>query len=207
MNNIEFTKLQDPMLSHQARSLYLFFIRPRAEQGLYSAPLGEMIHALHNSSPVCPFTATPQLCTQLMQELQAAGFIAPPTPAARLQGRQYSLPLVEAEMAQLPALPFALHSAWRPSPDFAQTARLAGLDNAEFTEKELRAFISYWQGRPEQRNQHAWERAFAQRLVKYRSARVRPERRAAASPTPQAAHSSGIAEGYVPRELPLPPQP
>lgn len=205
MNNIEFTKLQDRFLSHEARSLYLFFIRPRAERGLYSAPLGEMIMALQNNSPVCPFNASPQICLQLIQELMHCGLMAPASDTERAHGKEYRLPLVEAEMTALPALPFAMHSAWRPSAAFAQTALLAGLDSADFSDQELRAFVSYWQGRPEKRNQHAWERAFAQRLSKNREARVRPQRTPASQAVGTAARVSGVAEGYVPRAIPLPP--
>lgn len=170
MNNAEFAKLQERSLSHQARSLYLFFIRPRAERGIFTAPLGEVTAFLQNNSPVCPFSPVPEQSAQILQELYRCGLLADPDPMQAQQRRQYRLPLVEAEQAELPAMPFHMHSAWRPSTGFAQTALLAGLPDGNFTESELNSFISYWQHRPEQRNQHAWERAFAQRLLKRRQA-------------------------------------
>ena len=59
-----------------------------------------------------------------------------------------------------------MSASWRPGSNFAQTCLMAGLHNADFTENELNAFVSYWAGRHELRNQHAWERAFALRLLK-----------------------------------------
>ncbi len=198
MNNLEFARLQDPQLSHQARSLYLFFICPRAERGLMNAPLSELIYFLQNSSPVCPFSPTPDMAQAVLNELYTAGFLAPADEERRRQGCEYTLPLIEAQQRKLPEPPFAMHAAWRPSAAFAQTALLSGLDGAEFTDKELNAFVSYWQGRPEHRNQHAWERAFAQRLLKYREARVRPERLHAARINQSAQRPRTTAEGYRP---------
>lgn len=183
MNNAEFAKLQDRSLSHQARSLYLFFIRPRAERGIFTAPLGDITAFLQNNSPICPFSPVPEQSAQIMQELYRTGLLGEPAPQQAQQGCQYRLPLVEAEQAELPAMPFSMHSAWRPSAGFAHTALLSGLPDGSFTEGELNGFISYWQHRPEQRNQHAWERAFAQRLLK---------RRHAASGTRASAHAAAF---------------
>ena len=59
-----------------------------------------------------------------------------------------------------------MHSSWRPQANFYQACLLVGLDDCSFTEQDLKAFTSFWSGKHEQRNQIAWERAFATRLLK-----------------------------------------
>ncbi len=195
MNNTEFEKLQQSDLSHEARSLYLFFIRPRAEKGIFYADLGEIISMMHNTSAVCPFAAEPAVCSMLLQELFEAGLLQEATPAEQAQGRQYSLPYFVAESLVLPALPFVMHYSWRPGPAFVQTALLAGLTDADFTENELQSFIAYWSCKPERRNQNAWERAFAQRLKRSREAKVRKGRaQHSTAAGPMAEKASGRAE-------------
>lgn len=195
MNNTEFEKLQQSDLSHEARSLYLFFIRPRAEKGIFYADLGEITAMMHNTSAICPFAADPEICRQLMQELFTAGLLQEATSAEQEQGRQYSLPYFAAEGFTLPALPFVMHQSWRPGPAFAQTALFSGLTDTDFAENELQSFITYWSCKPERRNQNAWERTFAQRLKRSREAKVRKGRAQTGATAGQMAETaSGIAE-------------
>lgn len=210
MNNVEFEKLQDSALSHQARSLYLFYLRPLAEKGIYQAPLSEISHVMFNNSPVCPFAATPEICQALMNELFAVGLLAPPNEREARLGAQYRLPYFETQNFTLPEMPFMMHDAWRPGPAFAQSALLSGLESADFAENELKSFIAYWSCKPERRNQIAWERTFAQRLKRSREARVRRSSAQQASGLRQSAEqvsafgqsaevASGIAQGYTPK--------
>ncbi|WP_295483300.1 DnaT-like ssDNA-binding domain-containing protein [uncultured Succinatimonas sp.] len=170
MNNIEFAKLSDKRLSHEARSLYLFYLRPMAERGLCLIDLPALSLAMETISSVCPFIPTENLITDLLNELNLLGFIEKKTQSDTWQGYSVVLPYFNADTTLLPQKPFAMSASWRPSSNFTQTCLMAGLHSADFTESELNSFISYWSGRHELRNQHAWERAFALRLLKHRSA-------------------------------------
>lgn len=75
MNNIEFAKLNDKRLSHEARSLYLFYLRPMAERGLCLIDLPALSLAMETISLECPFIPTEKLITGLLNELNALGFI------------------------------------------------------------------------------------------------------------------------------------
>ena len=75
MNNIEFAKLSDKRLSHEARSLYLFYLRPMAERGLCLIDLPALSLAMETISSVCPFIPTENLITDLLNELNLLGFI------------------------------------------------------------------------------------------------------------------------------------
>ena len=170
MNNIEFAKLSDKRLSHEARSLYLFYLRPMAERGLCLIDLPALSLAMETISSVCPFIPTENLITDLLNELNLLGFIEKKTQSDTWQGCSVVLPYFNADTTLLPQKPFAMSASWRPSSNFTQTCLMAGLHSADFTESELNSFISYWSGRHELRNQHAWERAFALRLLKHRGA-------------------------------------
>ena len=170
MNNIEFAKLNDKRLSHEARSLYLFYLRPLAERGLCLIDLPALSLAMETVSSVCPFIPTENLITGLLNELKTLGFIEKKGQSATWQGCSVVLPYFNADTSLLPQAPFAMSASWRPGSNFTQTCLMAGLHSADFTESELNSFISYWAGRHELRNQHAWERAFALRLLKRRSA-------------------------------------
>ena len=61
---------------------------------------------------------------------------------------------------------------WKPGPNFTNACYMCGLEDPAYEKADLSAFVSYWCSHLEQRNQTAWERAFAQRLLKKRMARV-----------------------------------
>lgn len=194
MNNIEFAKLNDKRLSHEARSLYLFYLRPLAERGLCLIDLPALSLAMETISLECPFIPTEKLITGLLNELNALGFIKKKEQSDTWQGCNVILPYFSADTTLLPQSPFAMSASWRPGSNFAQTCLMAGLHNADFTENELNAFVSYWAGRHELRNQHAWERAFALRLLKRRSAYISTGQNTPAA-TATAAKAANTAAG------------
>lgn len=170
MNNIEFAKLNDKRLSHEARSLYLFYLRPQAERGVCRIDLSALSLTMETTSSVCPFIPSEQILIDLLNELETLGFIEKKEPTDLWQGCVLNLPYFKADATILPQAPFTMTASWRPGSNFTQTCLMSGLDSADFSESELNSFISYWAGRHELRNQHAWERAFALRLLKRRSA-------------------------------------
>lgn len=172
MTNLELQKLNVGNLSHEARSLYIFWLRPRAEQGLTAISLSEISVCLRNYSQVCPFNPTFAQCSLLLDELEHAGLVEKTASAISWNGAQVRLPLFEEQLQELPERPFNMHAGWRPGPSFPHVAMMSGLDNCTFTPQQLGAFISYWISKPEKRNQAAWERAFVQRLLRQREART-----------------------------------
>ena len=142
MNNIEFAKLSDKRLSHEARSLYLFYLRPMAERGLCLIDLPALSLAMETISSVCPFIPTENLITDLLNELNLLGFIEKKTQSDTWQGCSVVLPYFNADTTLLPQKPFAMSASWRPSSNFTQTCLMAGLHSADFTESELNSFIS-----------------------------------------------------------------
>lgn len=177
MNSAEQSFLLREALSHEARSLYLLYLRPRAEQGQLMISLAEISSYLSTSSSVMPVSASPAFCEQVLNELISHGLITCQDPDAAPFGT-LTLPLFEGELNEVPSVPFMMHAGWRPGAGFIHAARISGLADTTFTETELSSFVAYWQGKPEKRNQIAWERAFCQRLLRQRSARVRAENRA-----------------------------
>ncbi len=181
MNLLEFEKLKGGGLSHLSRSLYMFYLRPQAERGQVFAHLNTLAAALVSESPV---QATPfdlNLTESCLLELETAGLIARENKELSFEGQRLSFPLYSAPLNELPQGPFAMHDGWRPGPSFAKICTLTGLPGAEFDEADLSGFIGYWTGRRELRNQNAWERAFASRLLKKRQPRVSKRQSTASS--------------------------
>ena len=102
MNNIEFAKLSDKRLSHEARSLYLFYLRPMAERGLCLIDLPALSLAMETISSVCPFIPTENLITDLLNELNLLGFIEKKTQSDTWQGCSVVLPYFNADTTLLP---------------------------------------------------------------------------------------------------------
>lgn len=84
----------------------------------------------------------------------------------RWQGAIFSLPLFNLPLVQQPSRPFKMHDAWEPGPGLAYAAHRAGLINYEYSQRDLKEFIAYWQTRPDRKNQMNWELTFIQRLIK-----------------------------------------
>ncbi|MCR5083928.1 MAG: hypothetical protein K6A65_00295, partial [Succinivibrionaceae bacterium] len=160
--------LLSPALSHEARSLYLLFLRPLAERGRIPPDLGPMAGYLSSESPNFPLEAGYDTARAVLGELVAAGL-------ARVTGegeaRHVELTIFERERSALPAEAFAMFQDWRPGPTFADAARAGGLADARFRDQELGGFVRFWLGKRERRTQYAWECTFVERLKRARSAR------------------------------------
>ncbi len=184
MNALELKHLTSGSLSHIARSLYAFFLRPRAERGIRAITLNEASSYLQCTSEVFPTSSDLRIADLALSELEKAGFIRRGDLQKGWDGAVLSFPLYTSELRELPQKPFPMTPSWRPGPGFAEACRACGLEDPSFEERELTAFALYWASRPESRSQFAWERAFAQRLARSRSAKV-PFSRKAQAQVPQ----------------------
>lgn len=170
MTPAELNLLTAPGLSHAARSVYLLLLRLKAEQGPVTVGLQELSLFLSNGSGrICPVPCDEQSCLEIMQELCDRGLLSFDQETFEW-GQSVQLPLFEQSLNDLPALPFAMHSNWRPGPSFAHAATVSGLTDPAFSSQDLSSFISYWKGKLEKRTQIAWERTFCQRLLRLRTA-------------------------------------
>lgn len=202
MNATESARLTQLCLSHEARSLYLLYLRPRIERGIDFFGLNEIASYLENRSESFPVPADPALAQRVMAELEAAGFIARTDRTLPFDGQRLSFPLFASTLDQIPERPFPMTSEWRPGPSFAQACLVCGLADQDFDDHELRAFISYWASKPEKRVQIAWERAFAQRLLKNREAKVTQVKKYA-SKAARRTDAGGIPVAEAPRRTPF----
>lgn len=169
MTSAEFEVLSCKTLSHQSRSLYIFYLRNKAVMGDVFIDYGAMSDALVSTSQYCPFAADSTLIDSLLHELEYHGLVA--FKDCQIQGcvqRVIILPYLELEKKALPQKPFIMHSSWRPGPSFIHAAKVSGLMDPSFSEKDLQSFIAYWSQKAESRNQAAWERAFVLRLKRIR---------------------------------------
>ncbi len=182
MNAVEMKHLTDPGLSHIARSLYALYFRPRLERGVKTVNLGEVAGYLGTSSKAFPTSTDLRVAVLALTELESAGFIARQSPDVSWEGCEPEYPYFASELALIPSRPFQLTSKWRPGPAFGDACLACGLENPAYTDKELAAFIAYWSSKPEARPQAGWERAFAQRLMKSREARVARVKQSPAAP-------------------------
>jgi DNA replication protein DnaT len=193
MNALELKQLTQGGASHIARSLYAFYLRPRAERGIAAVTLNEVSCYLQCDSPCFPTSSDLRIAELALDELEQQGFIRRVKKDAPWDGAEIELPLFTAELRSVPQLPFQMTSSWRPGPSFPEACRACGLADPAFEEQELSAFTVYWASRPEKRSQIAWERAFAQRLARQRSARVaRKGRQGAEKPS-----SASAAKPYT----------
>lgn len=187
MNALELKHLTQGSLSHIARSLYAFFLRPRAERGIRTVTLNEASSYLQCTSEAFPTSSDLRIASLALTELEQAGFIRREDPSRDWDGAVLAFPLYTSELRTLPQKPFPMAPSWRPGPGFAEACRACGLEEPSFEERELNAFTLYWSSRPESRSQFAWERAFAQRLARSRSAKVPFSRKAQAQSPVQGA--------------------
>lgn len=176
MNITELNTLNKKEISHIARSLYTFYLRPQAEQNHCIIDLTSITSYLFTSSENFKTVANFEIAVQVLEELEKYSLIKRTSEDSPWQGATYTLPLFVAEINNLPAPPFAMKLSWRPSASFSQACLLVGLTDSSFTETDLKAFTRYWAGRNETRNQVSWERAFAQRLLKGHEPTVRRAR-------------------------------
>ena len=173
MNALEIQYLNKSNLSHIARSLYMLYLRPRAEQNQCLTDLSSIASYLSSDSTYFPTTPTSEIACLVLDELAHTGLIKTANEEASWQGNTFILPLFIKEIEELPSKPFYMTNSWRPTASFHEACVLCGLAESTFTEAELKAFTSYWSSKHESRNQVAWERAFAQRLLKQKVSTVK----------------------------------
>ncbi|MGN1282111.1 MAG: DnaT-like ssDNA-binding domain-containing protein [Succinivibrio sp.] len=186
MNASELIKLNSKSLSHIARSLYILLLRNKAEQKKNIIDLVEIADFLYTDSQNFKTTASLEIAVLVLDELEKNGLIEKQSVSNQAenndipwQGCTFTLPLFIQDNDTLPSVPFSMNTSWRPGSTFAQSCILCGLSDPSFTQGELTAFTSYWAGRHEMRNQTAWERAFALRLLKSRTALVKKAKKTA----------------------------
>ena len=173
MNALEIQYLNKSNLSHIARSLYMLYLRPRAEQNQCLTDLSSIASYLSSDSTYFPTTPNFEIACLVLDELEHTGLIKKENEEASWQGNTFILPLFIKEIEELPSKPFYMTNSWRPTASFHEACVLCGLAESTFTEAELKAFTSYWASKHESRNQVAWERAFAQRLLKQKVSTVK----------------------------------
>ena len=173
MNAVELTHLTRHDLSHLARSLYAFFISPRLERGITRLSLNEVLSYLENDSAIFPTSGDMRIAMLVLTELEHAGFIKRTDKNAPYEGQKLSYPFFSTPLENIPERPFAMTTSWKTGPSFSQNCMICGLEDSNYTDQELKAFCVYWSSKNEMRSQTAWERAFAQRLMKARQAKAK----------------------------------
>ncbi len=181
LNRAEFNQLQSRMLSHMARSMYVFYIQPQARQGHSIIDPIDLSNKLISNSMAMPCSPTIYDIEAALNELEQNGLIRRLNPNLPWQNASIVLPLFARELANVPQPPFRMFASWEPGPGFKDTALLAGLAEFSYRDHELRTFINYWMTTTSEQTQSSWERAFIKRLLKMRSAAemssLRPNRR------------------------------
>ena len=173
MSPQEFLLLNQPRLSHPARTLYCLHLRRLATQQqpvLINYP--ELGRALAVEDPLViggfSYQVTARQLTQLFDELMEAGLIQLPAIAASSEHyhQQYvTLPLLASQAAPLAQPAFAMHTEWQPDHQFVGICQLCGLIDPHYDEEERGEFIAYWLGRPERfATQHQWMMKFVKML-------------------------------------------
>ena len=173
MNAVELAHLTRHDLSHLSRSLYAFFISPRLERGIMTLSMNEVLSYLENTSAIFPTSGDMRIALLALTELEHAGFIKRSDNKASYEGQELSFPFFSAPLEMIPERPFNMTTDWKPGPSFIQSCMICGLEDSNYSDQELRAFCVYWSSKAEERSQTAWERAFAQRLMKSRQAKAR----------------------------------
>lgn len=173
LNQAEFNQLQSSLLSHMARSLYIFYLQPQArQQNQVSINLPYLASKLTSQSSFSPSSPSLKDVAHALNELEQHNLIARSHPEQNWQNTQISFPLFEASLKLVPQRPFAINSEWLPGPNFRYAALNAGLIDYQYTTEELTEFINYWSERHDLRTQSGWERLFIRRLIKIHTATV-----------------------------------
>lgn len=172
MNQTEIKYLTDKRLSHAARSLYAFFLKPNFEQNKKHIDLVAVVNYLNTESKNFKTSIDYERAALLLKELEDLNLIKRDDLSSAWHGAQITLPYYVIEGNTLPDAVFAMRPDWKPGPNFTNACYMCGLEDPAYEKADLSAFVSYWCSHLEQRNQTAWERAFAQRLLKKRMARV-----------------------------------
>lgn len=172
MNLIEQKYLTSAHTSHIARSVYVFFLKPNFEQNQKCIDLVALVNYLNTESAYFKTSANFEIAGLILKELEQIGLVKRINPDLPWHDSEFTLPYYVQESLNAPDKAFAMTLSWKPGPNFKDACFLCGLEDPTYQSSELKAFTSYWCAHLEQRNQTAWERAFAQRLLKKRIAKV-----------------------------------
>ena len=170
----ELRLLGAPGLSHEARSLYLLFIRPFALNGKAMLDLRDLQAHMSVSDSRSPggYSYRPDDGTlqELLFELTGHGLVTRAHDKDGLfeDGETVFLPAADCSLTAEGRKPdlrlFPISENWRPSDRFPATAVKMGLDGSDWSERELADFIaSAWaDGRVQSASR--WDVAFARFL-------------------------------------------
>lgn len=172
LNRAEFAQLQSTLLSHMARTLYIFYIQPIARSGQMIVDPIAMTKQLISISSYAPCNPSLKDVEQALLELEQINLIKRAPGTISWQGAHVILPLFVMETNFVPSRPFQMFPSWQPSASYPTVALQAGLIDYHYQDHELQSFISFWITRTLSRNQQAWERSFVMRLLKVRSAQT-----------------------------------
>lgn len=177
MSPQEYLLLNQPQLSHPARTLYILHLR---KSGLQSQPVypnyPDLGRALAVTDPSAPngfsFQVTGKQLTHLFNELSVAGLIN----VEQLEDdenhfhlKPVFLPLLNKSTLPIRQQAFAMYVTWKPDESFQQLCQLCGLIDTHYNEAELGEFIAYWLGQPEKYStQHQWMMKFIKMLKNQR---------------------------------------
>lgn len=170
LNRAEFNQLKSPVLSHLARTMYIFYLRPQAPQGSMQVDPMALTSDLVSHSLVLPSAPTLNEIEGTLSELEQEHLIARVMPNIPWQGALIIFPLYAQTLMEVPHAPFRMYAQWQPGPSLRNAALLAGLVDFSYQESELASFINFWLERAALHNQYGWERLFIQRLLKLRTA-------------------------------------
>jgi len=173
MTPAEYLHLNQPRLSHPARSLYCLHLRRQALQGgPVRLAYPELGRALAVEDPSLPggfsYQVNARQLTALIDELLQAGLLqlVGPPQSEHYHQAEVRLPLLQPMSGSpLPKQAFGMEVTWRPDEQFPALATLCGLLDCHYGEEELGEFIAYWLGRPDTyATQHQWMLKFIKTL-------------------------------------------
>ena len=127
MNALEIQYLNKSNLSHIARSLYMLYLRPRAEQNQCLTDLSSIASYLSSDSTYFPTTPNFEIACLVLDELEHTGLIKKENEEASWQGNTFILPLFIKEIEELPSKPFYMTNSWRPTASFHEACVLCGI--------------------------------------------------------------------------------
>ena len=169
LNRAEFIQLQSTVLSHLARTMYVFYIKPQARQGNTLIDPVALASQLVSTSTSAPCSPSLEDIEAALNELEMLSLIEREQEDAVWQNASVTLPFFLEETKIVPGMPFTMFLAWEPSASLREVALNMGLADFSYQESELRDFISFWINNRMRRSQHGWETAFIRRLMKNRA--------------------------------------
>ncbi|MCR4554758.1 MAG: hypothetical protein K5752_07550 [Succinivibrionaceae bacterium] len=191
MNRSEYAKLSSPFLSHLARSMYLFAIKPNSDStGAYSVDYATLIHRLSVYTPDTnelqykPSTEEITAAIENLIKIQLIRLDQKPD-SSHFQNavvtvpdsvQQDNAPLDSADELTRRQRRYSMHNDWMPSPQFPGVAKSCMLINQSYTEIEIANFRAFWMARGILNNECEWDYKFVQYLkrIHTRTAHITP---------------------------------